>query len=325
MAGLTAALASHPIDGHMHVKRFLKLCATCAIALPYLAWIAWSSHDAAVLTNDGQQSAAAAWLDVFGPTQQFLIASILLLGPLLTSNRTLRWRLSIPCIVLLAVLLNPWLAGLISRCVTTPPVYWRVMWIFPLTIYVATGIMVVAERTWQAKRGHELPFAVVTGICIMILGAMSLRGNIANPANHVQWGFTALKVDANDMAVVEQAIHVTTVGKVLAPDNIAGLIPIHEAHPDLVNVRDFYIDMLRNAMPQDEYKDRKLLTSWINGSNPSPLLIPKALTDLDVTTITTKTYPAANANVSSLLQEAHFNPVTTSYGYTVWTKEPQER
>lgn len=323
MAGMTAALAAHPIDGRIHAKKLLNLCATCAVALPYLAWIAWSSHDAAVLTNEGQQSAVAAWMDVFGRTQQYLIASILLLGPLLTSNRILRWRLSIPCIVLLAVLLNPWLAGLISKYVTTPPVYWRVTWIFPLTIFLSTSIMIVTQRTWHARRGHELPFAAATGIGIMALGAISLPGNIAHSANHVQWGFSARKVDANDMAVAEQAIHVTKVGKVLAPDNIAGLIPIHEEHPDLVNVRDFYIDMLRNAMSPDEYKDRKLLTSWINGSDQPPLLINKALTDLDVTTIITKAAPATNT--SSLLPEAHFNPVTTSYGYTVWTKEPQER
>ena len=322
MAGMTAALAAHPIDGRMHARKLLKLSATCAVALPYLAWIAWSSHDGAVLASDGPQSAAAAWLDVFGPTQQFLIASILLLGPLLTKNRTLRWRLSIPCIVLLAVLLNPWLAELISKYVTTPPVYWRVTWIFPLTIFLSTGIMVVAERMWHAKHSNELAFAIVTGIGIITLGAISLRGNIAQPENYVQWGFTTRKVVADDMTVAEHAIRVTTAGKVLAPDNIAGLIPMHEEHPDLVNVRNFYVDMLRNAMSPDEYKDRKLLTSWINGSDEPYPLIAKALADLDVTTIITKTDLAAQGDASNLLQQAHFNAAVTSHGYTVWTKSP---
>lgn len=320
MAGLTAALAAHPIDSRLRLERFLKLASTCAIALPYLAWIAWRSHDAAILASDGQESAAAAWLEVFGPTQQFLIASILLLGPLLTSDRTLRWRLAVPCILLLAVLLNPWLAGLISRYVTTPPVYWRVTWIFPLTVFLAIGIAITTERVWQAKRGRELPFAIVTAIGIAALGIVSLRGNIARPANHVQWSFAARKVDAHDMAVAEQAMRATASGRLLAPDNIAGLVPMHEKHPDLVNVRSFYIDMLRDAMPPDEYRDRQLLASWINGSAPPPSLIVKALTDLDVTTVVTPTESATAAGTTNPLAAARFVPSTALHGYTIWLK-----
>jgi hypothetical protein len=320
MAGLTASLAAHPIDSRRLAGKFLKLSATCAVALPYLAWIAWSSHDAAVLANNGPESASAAWREVFGPTQQFLIASILLLGPLLTSDRTLRWRLAVPCIALLAVLLNPWLAGLIARYVTTPPVYWRVTWIFPLTVFLAVGIMVIAERLTQAKLDRELPFAVATGVGIATLGVISLQGNVARPANHVQWRFAARKVDANDMAVAELAIQATTIGKILAPDNIAGLIPIHEKHPDLVNVRSFYIDMLQNAMSPDQYRDRQLLASWVNGFNPPTPLITKALTDLDVTTTVTQTELTAHEDTSKLLKAADFSPTSTSYGYTIWTK-----
>lgn len=329
MAGLTAALAAHPIDNRQRAGKFLKLAASCTVALPYLAWIAWRSHDAMVFANDSRESAAAAWLEVFGPTQQFLIASILMLGPLLTHDRILRWRLSVPCIALMSVLLNPWFSSFIARYVTTPPVYWRVTWIFPLTVLLAAGIMVINERIWRAKSVRDISLAIVTGIGIATLGVMSLRGNVARSSNHVQWNFAKRKVDSTEMAVAEQAIRATPSGKVLAPDNIAGLIPIHEEHPDLVNVRSSYIDMLWNAMPSDEYEDRKLLASWVNGASPPPSLIIKGLADLDVNTIVTHAESVTHEDTLKVLARGNFILVTTSYGYTIWVKNstasPQEK
>ena len=320
MVGLVAAISIAPPFNRETIKKLLRLAATCTVALPYLAWVALQSHDALVFSAFDQESAQAVWLNIFGQTQQYLIAGTLLLAPLLVRDPVLRWRLAAPCFILLAVLLNPWLAAPISRYITSPPVYWRVTWCLPITIYLATAISVIAEKVHASIRGSERIFAIVTATALLLLTCLAIPYSVTRQENHIEWSFTGRKVDGNDLNVAAQAIHLTGNGQLLASDEISGVVAMYEQHPPLVNVRSFYIDLLKSSMPFAEYQDRKTLAAWVSGISTPPSDPGKALTALDVGTVAANTSLAQYADIAALLMKNGFKPAITTGGYAIWTR-----
>jgi hypothetical protein len=315
-----AAISAAPPFSRKNIWRCFNMAAISLLALPYLVFVMVQSHAGEALAGFAQESPHTVWLHVYGSTQQYFIAALLLSAPIFALNPTTRWRLALPPFILFAVFLNPWLAPYISTYITSPPVYWRVTWIFPALIYLGAGICLIANAT--IDRNKTFPATAILLLCLFVFGAMSVPLNAVRPANFVKWDFAGRKVDPTQMAIAQQAMDLNqNHGRVLAPDEISGLMTMYESHPKLVNVRMFYLDLFASQMPPIEYEERKMLSALVVGQSASgPAELESALNKLDVTTVVMADnrpdYPLAQ----TALKATGFSERNASGPYITWTR-----
>jgi hypothetical protein len=265
------------------------------------------------------ESAIQILQSIFGPHQQYLITLLLLAAPILAKDNVTRWRLAVPLLLLFGIYLNPWLAELIAKHITTPPVYWRVVWSFPILIYSAITFGLIFTTYFERRVNRLLQrclAVVVLGLVIYTLPLHTLRLNNIGPIE----GFATWKIPKNNLQVAEKAVKLSHHGKLLAPDEIAGVIARFEQHPPLVNVREAYLELLRPAMPEMNYQSRRVLYDFIT----TPLKVDvqhvrNALKMLDVSIIVMH-MSSETAEKSHLLLTERYERQAPIAHYTIWKK-----
>ena len=263
MAGFGAALSNLPLVLRKDRKKLYSALAVLFIPLPYLLSVAFQSTGSSIYDFDNESS-EYVWVSVFGAHQQYLIGVLLLAGPILAKDAITRWRLAVPPLLLLAIYLNPWLSGFISQYLTTPPVYWRVTWSFPVLMFAAVSFCMVISELFENKpsRAYFIPLVLL----VLGLTVYALPFNTLRPGNNAKTGsFAAWKVSSFSLPVATAAAGMGTPGSLLAPDEIAGVVSRFESHPRLVNARDMYLDLLRPSMDPGEYDMRRALHDFVNG------------------------------------------------------------
>ena len=319
IAGVGALISNIPAMEKAS-KKLGGVLVTLAIPLPYLVAVAVESSRGSSLVQLQSESAAQVWTSVFGVNQQYLVAILLLSGPVLARDSITRWRLAIPQLLLLVIYLNPWLSNFISKNITTPPVYWRVVWSFPILIFAAASVCIVIDRLIDGKMRRIYPAilsAIVLGLCVHSLPFYTLRTeNIG-----LLQDFAGRKVQVNDYAVAEKAIRINrNARRLLAPDQIAGVISRFEVHPKLVSVRGYYLDMLAPAMGREAYRQRIALHGIVSGTTENDkTIIRKALSSLNVSTIV---MPRNNENddIVKFLKSENYQMIEVINGYSIWSE-----
>jgi len=315
MAGGTALAAAALTAPRTMYPRLGAVACTLLIPLPYLAYVAISAHAGSDALG-AEEAAPAVWLGVFGPRQQYLIALLLLVAPALASDGRTRAWLAVPPLVLLGVLLNPWLAGLISHYITTAPVYWRVTWCFPVVAYLAWTIQAAAEQL------RRTPIHLLLGgaMAALIIGSLPLF--VLRPGNGVTWHVAGFQVPPTDYLAAERAVKDTPGDtRILAPEPVSSVIARFEEHPRLVLVRDMYLPMFRPGIGEAAFSQRTVLQSFINGSLPAqdPGAISLVLGQLDVGTVVTA---AGNMHAEKLLATNGYALTDTAGPYRIWHRMP---
>lgn len=320
MAGLGALISNLPAMDKVVRKKPWGVLATLAIPLPYLIAVATDSGWSSSLVKFQSESATQVWKSVFGTNQQYLVAILLLAGPVLARDPVIRRRLAIPPLLLFAIYLNPWLSDFISKNVTTPPVYWRVVWSFPILIFAAASVCIVIDRLIEGKERRF--FLAILSVVIIGLFAFSLPSNTFRSKNiGTMQVFAGAKIPVNYYAVAEKAIQVSgNIHSLLAPDEISGVISRFEAHPKLVSVRGIYLDLLAPALGSEGYRQRGVLHAFVSGfSENNRENIRAALTSLEVTTIVMP-QPNESESIIMFLKAENYEMVEAINGYTIWNK-----
>lgn len=323
VAGVGALISNTPLIAKASRKKIWGILVTLAIPLPYLVSVAVDSSWGSSMVQFENESASQVWTSVFGKYQQYFVGILLLIGPVLARDTTTRWRLAVPPLLLFALYLNPWLSNFISQNITTPPVYWRVVWSFPVLIFAAASICILIDRlTERTERRLFLTIlsAIVVGLYILSLPFNTLRArNIG-----LTQGFASRKVDANDYAVAEKSIQINGYShRLLAPDHIAGLISRFELHPKLVSVRGLYLDILAPAFGPLVYRQRRILRDFVSGTfEHDKENIREMLVSLDVSTVVISGKNVNNYTIYILGAE-NFHIIEKINGYLIWKKDIQ--
>ena len=174
IAGFGAFISNIPLALKGDLKKIWYFLCTLLLPLPYLIDVALKSSGSPI-ANLGTESAASVWTSVFGSHQQYLVGFLLLAGPVLAKDTVTRWRLTVPPLLLLAIYLNPWLAGFIGKYVTSPPVYWRVVWSFPILIFAAVSFCMIMLELFEKKSARFI--SAILSILTIILIFYSLPFN----------------------------------------------------------------------------------------------------------------------------------------------------
>jgi hypothetical protein len=317
IAGFGALLSNIPIIMDSNKTKMWGLIAIIAIPMPFLLDVLIESNTSSVLQMNSE-SAMQVWASVFGSKQQYLVGILLLIGPILTRDLVTRWRLAVPPLLLYSIYLNPWLSDFISKNITTPPVYWRVVWSFPILIFVAASVCIIIDRLILNKAKTLFPAilsSIVLGLIIFSLPYNTLRSDNSG----FSWRFASLKVPANDFEVAEKAIKLNgNAHRLLAPDEISGVITRFESHPKLVSVRGLYLDMLISALGSEAYLQRRILYDFVTGAKENDKeLVRKALNYLDVSTVVIS-QGNENKGVVDFLKSDGYQMIELVNGYSIW-------
>lgn len=317
IVGFGALISNIPLALKGGQKRFYYAFAVLLLPLPYLIDVALQSRGSPIM-NFGTESAADVWASVFGSHQQYLVGILLLAGPVFAKDTITRWRLGVPPFLLFAIYLNPWLSDFISKYVTTPPVYWRVVWSFPILVFAAVSFCLIAIGLLERKTSRftlALASTVVLGLTLYSLPFNTLRPDNIGPAE----GFAAWKVPGAHLVVAQKAIKIDSDGgRLLAPDEIAGVISRFEQHPRLVSSRGLYLDLLGSSIGEIEYRERRALYDFVTGKTAEKgELIRLALRTLDVSVIVVNE-DNETPEVIRLLKSEGYHQQERIHGYQIW-------
>ena len=321
MAGVGALLSNYTLLNQQQSKKKLwYVIATLSIAVPYLIAVMLSSHGGASLSQFETELPATVWKSVLGWRQHYFVAVLLLAGPILAGNNLLRLRLAIPMLLLLAIYLNPWLSPLISRFVTTPPVYWREMWSFPILVAAAAGFCLVLEYVLEKKAKRIFP--AMLGAVVLFLLAVSIPLHTLRQDNDIRWDFAAKKISPDNYEVAQTAISAMedSTGRLLAPDEISGIVAMFETHPVLVNARSLYIGFLAPAMSEEEFASRLLLHDFVSGTQDPGPAVRAALNSTKVALMVIH-QGHERPEIEQLLTEERFRRAHAINGYDIWHRD----
>jgi hypothetical protein len=321
MAGVGALLSNYTLFNQQSKKKIWCVLVTLSVSLPYLLSVMFSSQGVPSLSHFETELPSTVWKSVLGWRQHYLVAVLLLVGPIMAGDSLLRRRLAVPMLLLFAIYLNPWLSPLISRFITTPPVYWRVMWSFPVLTAAAAGLCLIIEYILQNKvRGKALRiFPLILSAIVLTLLALSVPFHTLRSDNDIQWDFAGKKISPSNYQVAQTALSTMkdNAGRMLAPDEISGIVTMFENHPKLVNARGLYIEFLSPAMDKHEYEDRAILHRFVSGVvEPGPA-VRLALNSMKVNSIVIQ-QSNDSPETKQLLEDERFRRIETINGYGIW-------
>lgn len=319
LVGFGALISNMPLA---NTKKFCYAFVPLLLPLPYLINVALAFTGSPIISSKAE-SAADVWISVFGSHQQYLVGFLFLAAPVLAKDTVTKWRITVPPLLLLAIYLNPLLNRFISQYVTTPRVYWRITWSFPILVFAAVSFCMLIVEFLDRKNSRLLPailLAFASALTFYSLPFNTLRPeNLLDPFN----GFATWKVPATHLAVAKKAVDIEDHGgRLLAPDEIAGVISRFERHPRLVSTRAFYLNLIRPQIGEDNYIHRKILNNFANnnGSPQAQREVASALRTLDVSIIVLNSNAETN-DVLAILAPLGFKKRELIDGYTIWVRQ----
>lgn len=319
IVGFGALMSNLPLVLKGDLKKLYYAFAVLLIPFPFLINVALESKGSPVI-NFGTENPANVWASVFGSHQQYLVGFLILAGPVLAKDIVTRWRLAVPSLLLFAIYLNPWFANFIAKYVTTPPVYWRVFWSFPVLVFAAVSFCMIMAEFFERKSSRLIP--VILSFVVAVLTICSLPFNTLRSENigSIE-GFASWKVPVAHLDVAQKAMdRDNDGGRVLAPDEIAGVISRFEKHPRLISTRGLYLDLMRPLVGESEFMPRKLLYDFVTSNgNQQTEGIRSALRMLDVSVIVLRS-GIETSFVFTLLESEGFKRVELVNGYSIWAR-----
>lgn len=319
IAGAGAMLSNIPSSIRTNHRKIRWAILTLLIPLPYLIYVMLSSNGS-LIRNAPSDTPAIVFQSTFGKHQQYLVAFLLVAGPILAQGARTRWQLAIPPLIFFGIFINPWLSTTIAQYVTSPIVYWRVTWSFPVLLYLAVSIHMIYN--FLVNRGYSRIPRVIFGLTLITLLSLSLPyhtlrfGNIGTFAKYPAW-----KIPAHDLEVAQSAMAINDPhGSILAPEEISGVISRFENHPQLIITRASYLSILKNNVSELEYTAHCNLYSFVTGGTANHEQTKSDLDLLHVSTVILRDRNPSMDEARQVLLTLNFRHIRTSNEYEFWTR-----
>ncbi|MTW13554.1 hypothetical protein GM658_23365 [Pseudoduganella eburnea] len=175
--------------------------------------------------------------------------------------------------------------------------------------------------------GRRLPLLarVSLPLIVVLFGLYSLpfstlrKENTGPIANFADW-----KISADHLAVSKAAMRLSDGGRILAADEIAGVISRFENHPRLVSTRGIYLDLTKPFFGEQEFAARSALYGFITNNTLQDLdKVRTSLRELDVSVV------VLYRNLDSkdrrdLMLEEQYQLQSVINGYSIWVRNQRE-
>ena len=168
--------------------------------------------------------------------------------------------------VILVAFLNPWLAPLWIKYVTTSNIYWR--WFYLLPLLPSLGLAWSAFFHWLSSKGRSTQWALGGGVLVF-----ALLGVIVSPSSALRriesFGLLRYRIAPGLEQTADRLIRASPPGPMLAPKNLSGVIPMLSADRPQMRLRN---DGVRHWLEQRgarEDAERRIQASqFVAGTDP---------------------------------------------------------
>jgi len=299
-------------------RKIFLLFTPLFIPFPYLLTVALESTGSIVMTQSVEKP-QEIFFSIFGQTQIYLVSFIILMGAMIAKDKKTSALLIIPFLIFFAIFLNPIFLPYLAKYITTPPVYWRVIWAFPVLSFLALSVVILfspAKSISITSFQRFILISVLLGLVIYSLPKNTLRHeNIGDITSFAKW-----KISDKEISISRYSMQAyPRKGLLLAPEEISGVISRFENHPPLVGTRFFYFDMLRtqSASNDKQWDYRKLLFNFVAAKPTDLMVLKSALNAMDITIIVKQAY-VQSSEEKEFIETLGYRLVRTEQGYNIW-------
>jgi hypothetical protein len=164
-----------------------------------------------------------------GQPVTIIIVIISTLLALVLSSAKVRIFLAVWIICISCLFLNPIVAPLLIQYVTTPNIYWRMMYLYPFPLVLGITIIAGLERM-QGK--YRWPVTIGLAALLTVLHIPASSPSVFK--YRVTFGWPHEKLPPEALSIARKVVEVAPPGAMLAPEHVCGIIPMLSAdHPQL--------------------------------------------------------------------------------------------
>lgn len=227
-------------------------------------------------------------------------------------------------LALMVFYLNPWMAQIHIRYVTSPNIFWRLFYLFPLL----PSLAVVVSRVlfWLSRKAipWRLGAAASIAVALCLPHFLHYRGSIFFEPNVAGFSMASLKLPAEWLADAKQVISRSPAGPMLAPGNLAGTIVMLDSNYPQMRVRETTLRMLMPGQENFRKAEARIRASnFLDGNFKAG--------DLGALKSTLAAYPELRtvviradvlATATAALSESKFTALQRTDRFVVATKAP---
>ncbi|MGB3656057.1 MAG: DUF6077 domain-containing protein [Rivularia sp. (in: cyanobacteria)] len=221
------------------------------------------------------------------------------------------------------VLINPWLAGFITKYVTSSATYWRIFWAVPIPTMFAilfVGVLQPIIKLIIPKLQRQ-GFLIALSLTIVTL----LPINTLRQDNGTIVKFPTIKVPSVEYAIAREANRITPPQTIiLAAEAISTWIPLISNHAPVVSVRNMYMSLLQNDFGLTEVSRRIDAVRYISGTRISHRIKARFLNLIDkwcIGTVVTAPNLEWQQELEIVLKNRNFKQHTEIGGYQIWVRD----
>lgn len=161
---------------------------------------------------------------------------------------------------------DPWLARFVSHQITGADTYFRVFWVLPLPLIIASVLSAPLAVGTSLPEGRRRGLTVATCVGALALLIWLPGTHTLSSANEVRLGWPGPKVPIRELAMAQRVVETSHEGDfILTPPLISRWIPLFQDHPAPLMVRAMYLDRLHERLGAEELIERRLLTQLVGG------------------------------------------------------------
>ena len=263
---------------------------------------------------------AAALHDVLGDGRLHAVslATVFLAWVVVPSGLARRFAIGVPLATTL-VLLNPWLDSWI-RANVVGPYYWRTLWALPLPVLLA--LVACAPTALRLPR----PVTIACSAALVVLFCLLVPSIYGfSEANRAQLDWPRPKV-APGYRFAQVLNELSPGQRVVAPARVSAWVPVsHDpAHPLAVR---FYLALQRRHMGEIAFRDRMVMTRFVEGSHEHPraaAIFERGLELYDVHAVCLQASEVAGV-ARSILRRQGFTKHLQATDMEIWVRTGAER
>lgn len=261
-----------------------------------------------------------------GPVLLLSLFATLTAGVLLNDRRGRRLALLVPLGVAVT-LLNPYLAAVFAADLTGPSTHYRVMWILPITAFLAvllTTPLRLPAAVPRLLRGGATVLFVVAAL------ALAPRVPTLSAENGVHWAPFGWKVPPEFEASQALVNLVPRGERVLAPIEVAMWVGTLQQHPSTVVARKMYLRIQAARLSEQEVSLRESLQRLVTGRRQETVapmkaervrtLWRKGVRELQIGGVGLAPDSPYASQMRELLGASRFHLATRAAGYEIWIR-----
>ena len=163
---------------------------------------------------------------------------------------------------------NPGLARFVSHQITGADTYFRVFWVLPLPLIIASVLSAPLALGESLSDGRRRGLTGATCVGALALLIWLPGTHTLSSTNEVQLGWPRPKVPIQEWAIAQRILGSSHEGDfVLTPQLVSRWIPLFQDYPAPLMVRAMYLDRLHERLGPEELIERRFLTQLVGGQS----------------------------------------------------------